>query len=190
MIMDEMKELNRIWESLEARLASISGDQERDYNIVHEGKIIGTVLIPVNADNDDVIEILKEWNTGSHYFQETNNYDTLDNGNDDEIKIDLILEDEPSYLLSLVTNDEIEDFDQFMDDVLDINREQYLSGGKWCTKEYTIVTGTGGPHVEFTTGYSLHVYWGGKSLEAQTYNDSARETIDRIEDYLNDIYGE
>ena len=83
-------------------------------------------------------------------------------------------------------DDEIESFDSFMDDVLDIERTQYLSSGKWETKEYTIVIGTGGPHVEFTTNYQINVYWGGKSQEFTTYDDDARSTIDRVCEYLDE----
>jgi len=83
-------------------------------------------------------------------------------------------------------DEEIESFDSFMDDILDIERTQYLSSGNWETKEYTIVIGTGGPHVEFTTNYQINVYWGGKSQEFTTYDDNARSTIDRVCEYLDE----
>ncbi|MDD5049837.1 MAG: hypothetical protein PHH09_13005 [Methanoregulaceae archaeon] len=73
-------------------------------------------------------------------------------------------------------------------DVLEIKREQYLSDREgWITNYYTLVTGTGGPHVEFTTSYRINVYWGGEVLESGTHDDQAREAIDRIEDWLNEV---
>jgi len=73
-------------------------------------------------------------------------------------------------------------------DVLEIKREQYLSDREgWITNYYTLVTGTGGPHVEFTTSYRINVYWGGEVLEGGTHDDQAREAIDRIEDWLNEV---
>ena len=83
-------------------------------------------------------------------------------------------------------DEEIETFDSFMENILDIERTQYCSSGKWITKEYTVVLGTGGPHVEFTTNYQINVYWGGKSQEFTTYDDDARSTIDRVCEYLDE----
>lgn len=81
------------------------------------------------------------------------------------------------------------DLDVFLsEDVLEIKREQYLSDGKWVTTYYTLVTGTGGPHVEFTTNYQIHVYWGGEIMEFATDNELARATIDEIEQWLNEVY--
>jgi hypothetical protein len=187
--MDEITELKRIWESMESRLASMDGDQTREYEITdNDGKIVGSVDIPVNADEDQIIEIL---NDETELLNPEIEYFTGQDGEEDQIHINRDNGDDPSTTeYELKTSDEIEDFDQFMENILDISREQYLSSGKWITKEYTIVTGTGGPHTEFTTGYQINVYWGGKSQEFTTYNDSARATIDRIEDYLNDCYQE
>ncbi len=77
----------------------------------------------------------------------------------------------------------------FIDDnVLEITREQYLTDGKWVTKLYTLVTGTGGPHVEFNTDHLIAVYWGGDKWEAQTDNAAAIRTMDAIGEYFDDIY--
>lgn len=183
-----MKELRRIWDSLESQLAGMSGDIERKYTAYFpDGRPTDTIMISPDADGDDIISSLIEVG----YLRSDGDYSTVYDGNDDEIEIEETFNDDVSTALTLKTNEEIEDFDQFMENVLDIERTQYLSGRDgWTTKEYTIVTGTGGPHVEFTTGYSLHVYWGGKQIEMTTYNDSARATIDRIEEYLNEIYTE
>ncbi len=79
--------------------------------------------------------------------------------------------------------------DRFLsDDVLEIKREQYLSDGKWQTSMYTLVTGTGGPHVEFNTNHMINVYWAGGVQEYSTYDKRAIATIDRIADYLDEIY--
>lgn len=197
--MDEITEVKRIWESTEARLASMSGDITREYTVFCHGQDIGkTINIDSDQDSDDIINLLIDEkilevidpDNGVEYPY---HFMTYESGTDAEIEVfkeydNDEIPDEKVYVLK--TFDEIEDFDEFMNNVLDIERTQYLSSGKWCTKEYTIVTGTGGPHVEFTTGYSIHVYWGGQVQEFTTYNDQARATIDRIEDYLNEIYGE
>lgn len=184
--MDEITEVKRIWEQTEARLASMNGDQERKYTVYFpDGRPVETIMISANADEDEVISSLIEVG----YLRSDGDYLTYDTGADDKITIEESFNDETNEVLTLKTNEEIEDFDQFMENVLDIERTQYLSSGQWITKEYTIVTGTGGPHVEFTTGYSIHVYWGGQVQEFTTYNDQARATIDRIEEYLNEIYG-
>lgn len=191
---DEMKELRRIWDSLESQLAGIN-DQQREYTIVNNNKdrkILGKVVISTESDEDEILEELMD-NTPEIFSEdETKEYSVSGDGRDGTIYIQELSDTGPNIPIAEMTTDEdLEDFDQFMENVLDIERTQYLSGRDgWTTKEYTIVTGTGGPHVEFTTGYSLHVYWGGKQIEMTTYNDSARATIDRIEDYLNEIYTE
>jgi len=78
--------------------------------------------------------------------------------------------------------------DYLNDDVLEIKREQSLSGNGWNTTHYTLVTGTGGPHVEFDTQYHIHVYWGSDKIESCTYDNDVRSTIDEIEQWLNDLY--
>lgn len=188
--MDEITELKRIWESTEQRLAALSGDQIRGYKLTKKSPvqiIKDYIEIPVNSDSSDIIDILTE----SEFLDSDNVYDTLESGEDQIIRIYMDSDEEHKTIMEFSTSDEIEDFDQFMEDVLDIERVQYLSGRDgWITKEYTIVLGTGGPHVEFTTGYSINVYWGGKSQEFTTYDDNARATIDRVEEYLNEIYQE
>ena len=78
--------------------------------------------------------------------------------------------------------------DYLNDDVLEIKREQTLSGNGWSTTHYTLVTGLGGPHVEFDTQYHIYVYWGGDKIESCTYDNDARSMIDEIEQWLNDLY--
>ena len=79
--------------------------------------------------------------------------------------------------------------DRFLsEDVLEIKREQSLSDGKWQTSFYTLVTGTGGPHVEFNTNHLIAVYWGGGVQEYTTLSQKAMATIDRIADYLDELY--
>jgi hypothetical protein len=186
--MDEITELKRIWESTEKRLADIAGDQEREYSVYQpDKKKVGTLMIPVNYDSEDILQALIEVG----YLRSDGDYSNVCEGTDNKMDIDETIGEDTAVCLSLKTNEEIEDFDQFMQDALDIERVQYLSGRDgWITKEYTVVLGTGGPHVEFTTNYSINVYWGGKSQEFTTYNDNARSTIDRVEDYLNEIYQE
>lgn len=187
--MDEIAELNRIWENTESRLSALNGDQEREYNVVKDGVIVGKITLLTSDGDDEILDNLIEAG-----FIDNRDYFVSGSGEDDTFNIEFYLDEERKIeelttLLTLTTNDEIEDFDEFMDNVLDIRREQYLSGRDgWITKEYTIVTGTGGPHVEFTTGYEIRVYWGGKSREFTTYDDGARATMDRIEEYLNEIY--
>ncbi len=78
--------------------------------------------------------------------------------------------------------------DYLNDEVLEIKREQTLSGNGWNTSHYTLVTGIGGPHVEFDTQYHIHVYWGGDKIESCTHDKDVRVIIDEIEQWLNDIY--
>ena len=78
--------------------------------------------------------------------------------------------------------------DYLNEDVLEIIREQFLGSDGWITSEYTLVTGTGGPHVEFDTQYHIHVYWGSDKIESCTYDMDARSMIDEIEQWLNDLY--
>jgi hypothetical protein len=187
--MDEITELKRIWESTEKRLSDIQV-QIREYTITDNSKnIVGKIDIPADAAEDQIIEIL---NDETDLLNPDIEYFTGQDGSEDQININRDNGDNPSTTeYELSTNEEIEDFDQFMQDALDIERVQYLSGRDgWITKMYTVVLGTGGPHVEFTTSYSINVYWGGKSQEFTTYDDNARATIDRVEDYLNEIYQE
>jgi len=78
--------------------------------------------------------------------------------------------------------------DYFNEDVLVISRTQYYDDNEWTTSEYTLVTGVGGPHIEFTTNYSIHVYWFGKVIEMQTQDREVRVQIDKIEKYLDEYY--
>jgi hypothetical protein len=78
--------------------------------------------------------------------------------------------------------------DYLNEDVLGISRTQYYGDNGWTTSEYTLVTGCGGPHVEFTTNYNIHVYWGGKVIEMQTQDQKVRDKIDKIEKYLDEHY--
>ena len=85
----------------------------------------------------------------------------------------------------------IRDIGEYLnDEVLEIKREQSLGYDGWNTTYYTLVTGTGGPHVEFTTNYSIHVYLDGKALEMCTYEQAVREQIDKIEEYLDGLFEE
>jgi len=43
------------------------------------------------------------------------------------------------------------------------------------------------PDTKFTTSYRINVYWGGVVLEISAHDDQAREAIDRIEEYLNEV---
>ena len=78
--------------------------------------------------------------------------------------------------------------DYLNEDVLEIKREQTLSGNGWSTTHYTLVTGLGGPHVEFDTQYHIYVYWGGDKIESCTYDNDVRSIIDEIEQWLNELY--
>jgi hypothetical protein len=79
--------------------------------------------------------------------------------------------------------------DYLDNEVLEIRRDQYLSDGKWSTAKYTLVTGTGGPHVEFNTNHQISVFWAGRSHEYITHDDRAIRTIDAIGEYFDSIYG-
>jgi hypothetical protein len=78
--------------------------------------------------------------------------------------------------------------DYLNEDVLEIKREQTLGSDGWNTTHYTLVTGLGGPYVEFDTQYHIHVYWGGDKIESCTYDNDVRSIIDEIEEWLNELY--
>jgi hypothetical protein len=162
--MDEIAELKRIWESVESRLSALNGDQEREYEIINnhiDRMIIGKISIPSTYDEDEIIDAIRE--AFPAHFDQGKDLVLSGDGMDGTITIDEFNEDGPNVRIAeMTTYDDIEDFDEFMENILDISRTQYLSSGKWITKEYTLVTGTGGPHTEFTTGYQINVYWGGQ----------------------------
>ena len=82
---------------------------------------------------------------------------------------------------------EIRDISTFIEnDVLEIRREQYLSSGEWVTSDYTLVTGTGGPHIEFDTNHQIRLYWGDVKMEFETRDPEVRKSIDRIREYLEE----
>lgn len=78
--------------------------------------------------------------------------------------------------------------DYIADDILEIRRKQYLTDDGWDTTAYTLITGIGGPHVEFDTLYNINIYWGGDQYEGVTNEKSAKDTIDKIEEYLDDLF--
>jgi len=80
--------------------------------------------------------------------------------------------------------------DYLNDEVLEIKREQYLSEGKWVTSKYILVTGTGGPHVEFDTNHLISVFWAGGVQEDMTYDKQAIRSIDAIAEFFDEIYPE
>lgn len=83
----------------------------------------------------------------------------------------------------------IEDIGDYLnEDVLEIKREQFLGTDGWTTSKYTLVTGLGGPHIEFDTQYHINAYWGSDKIESCTYDQDVRNIIDEIEQWLNDLY--
>ena len=79
--------------------------------------------------------------------------------------------------------------DYLNNDVLEIRREQYLTNsGKWVTTSYTLITGLGGPHIEFNTNWNINVYWGGEIYEGVTPEPEARGTVDLIEEALDETF--
>jgi len=187
--MDTDVELKRMCEGLELRLASMNdGEYERQYTVYKEpdNNEIGTLMISTEADSEDIIQSLIEVG----YLKSDGDYSNVYGGKDDEIDIDETVGDDTNTCMSLKTFEEIEDFDEFMQNVLDIERTQYSTGSGWETKDYTVVVGTGGPHIEFTTDYHIRAYWGSGKLDYYVGDDNARSTIDHVYDYLNDLYYE
>ena len=83
----------------------------------------------------------------------------------------------------------IRDVGEYLDEnVLEIIREQSLGYDGWTTSTYTLVTGTGGPHVEFDTQYYIRASWGGEKFESCTYDEDVRAIIDEIEQWLDELY--
>ena len=85
----------------------------------------------------------------------------------------------------------IRDIKEYLNEnVLKIKREQCLGYDGWTTLEYTLVIVIGGPHVEFSTRYYITVYWDGNGLAKQTYDQEVRDQIDKIEEYLDELFEE
>jgi hypothetical protein len=186
--MDTDAELERMCKSLELRLASMVEGQEREYEVTDKtGDIVGNVTIPVKADENEIIEILNCLNL---VLDDDKEYISEGIGEDGTIEVTSEVDDETVHEFSLTTYEDIESFEEFMENVLDIERTQYLSGDGWTTKDYTVVVTTGGPHIEFTTDYRIRAYWGSGRQDYYVGNDDARMTMDRVEDYLNDLYYE
>ena len=189
--MDNEEKLFDMCKHLEQRLAAFTGSTEREFTVYDaSGNDIKTpIIISQDADGDDIIEQL----IYDGFLDKDGDYSTVYDGKDDEIEIEKSIVspddgDEVITCLTLKTFDELEDFDEFMANVLDIERTQYLSGGGWETRNYTIVTGTGGPHIEFTTDYHIHAYWGGNQHDYYVSDSDAQATMDRIEEYFNELY--
>ena len=187
-----MKELNRIWEDTEKRLSSMDGDTDREYTIINnhiDRTVIGKITINSDDDEDQIIEKLTD--EFPETFPPEKDLQVSGDGKDGTIYIEEFNPDgDNTKIAEMTTDEDIEDFDNFMENVLEITREQYHGRDGWITKAYTIIIGTGGPHIEFTTNYAINVYWAGKRIEDTTGDNGARRTIDRIEDYLNEIYTE
>jgi hypothetical protein len=85
-------------------------------------------------------------------------------------------------------------FQYLSDDVLEIKRVQYISeyvpgkGSQWVVEKYILVTGTGGPHVEFDTNHRISVYWGGDSWEEATTDFAATSVINEIARVLDESF--
>jgi hypothetical protein len=196
-----VKELNEIWESTEKRLIALSGAQtakytfwlydvwgnnEDGYNVNDRRSIRENIEIDDPADDSDVLNVLSE--NGIISDQDKDKL-VIDNGSSDDETIQLVFADDEKPFGQLVKDDDeyTSDIGTFLsEDVLEIKREQYLSNGKWQTSFYTLVTGTGGPHTEFTTNGLICVYWGGEKREFTTYDKDAISAIEQIEDYLNE----
>ena len=83
----------------------------------------------------------------------------------------------------------IRDISEYLNnEVLEIKRKQSLGSDGWNTTHYTLVTGIGGPHVEFDTQYHIYVYWGSDKIESCTHDIDVRNIIDEIEKYLDEHY--
>jgi hypothetical protein len=183
-------ELNRIWESTEKRLASIGkvkwtfwsydvwGNDEEGYTVNDRTEMCDIFTKDDSPDIDEINDVLTLMDDV-----------TIDNGISTDEIIELISGDDEKPYGQLVrdTDEEISDIGTFLsEDVLEITREQYLSDGKWETKFYTLVLGTGGPHTEFNTNGLICVYWGGEKLESTTYDSDVLAVIEQIEDDLRE----
>jgi hypothetical protein len=185
-----VKELNRIWESTEKRLASIGkvkwtfwsydvwGNDEEGYTVNDRTEMCDIITDNDSPDIDEINEVLT-----------LNDDVTIDEGITTDEIIELISGDDEKPYGQLVRDidEETTDIGTFLsEEVLEIKREQYYSSGKWITSFYTLVLGTGGPHVEFTTNGLICVYWGGEKLESSTYDPDAISAIEQIESDLQE----
>ena len=93
------------------------------------------------------------------------------------------------YFKDLEKIENEKDVREFLDGVLEIKRVQALVNGKWQTVDYIFVMCVGGPYIEIN-GYENEVmgYWGGDKVEVEIYGN-AKVGLDRIYDFLDEVYG-
>jgi len=197
-----VKELNSIYDNVEKRLAALNGNADKEYTFwvydvwgnAEDGYTVNdrqntkvTITLSDSDSDEDILNLLEENNLINRENTETTF--SIDGISDDEtIEINIGDDEKPFGQLVKEDDDYTTDIGTFLsEDVLEIKREQYMSGRDgWTTSFYTLVLGTGGPHTEFTTNGLICVYWGGDKLESTTHNDDAISAIEQIEEYLNE----
>ena len=109
-------------------------------------------------------------------------------------EIAMQVENELKKLAELTTafhNGELDEdpLEEFMDRILDISRIQQLLIDGWETVSYEICLATGGPAIWIETStYTIRVAWWGDYVEWHVYDPDAREAIDLIHNYLDELY--
>ena len=90
--------------------------------------------------------------------------------------------------LEKIGKGEIEDLEEWINDnVLEIQRLQSLSNGKWETTEYIFLVGFGGPNIWIDGAEKKVVgYWGMDKAE-MPFTQLAREGYEKLFEYLNEL---
>jgi len=90
--------------------------------------------------------------------------------------------------LEKIGKGEIEDLGEWINNnVLEIQRLQSLSNGKWETKDYIFLVGFGGPNIWIDGTEKIVVGYWGKDKVGIAFSELAKEGYERLFEYLNEL---
>jgi hypothetical protein len=77
----------------------------------------------------------------------------------------------------------------FLNNVIEINRVQYLTtNGNWETLKYMFLITYGGPNIKLDTQGNIRVEWGGKNLNYIITDKEVLKFLRSVEDFLNQAF--
>jgi hypothetical protein len=76
--------------------------------------------------------------------------------------------------------------DEYLEDVLDVERTQNLVSGYWVTQSYRIQLSAGGPDI-WVDEEGLKGYWGSEKVELP-HTEKSKEKFQAICEYLDDTF--
>ena len=77
---------------------------------------------------------------------------------------------------------------EFLSDVLDIHRTQFLKDGQWETLNYEICLAWGGPGIWLNTDGTVKGFWWGERLIIKCDDKDFLEKLEEMENYLDEMY--